>query len=149
MKRILIATDGSDASAAAIEEGLELAQALEAEVTFVYVKSPPASFIGEPYYRNAVHREVELAGEAIAHAMERAEAYGVDAMSEVFEGDPAEHILRLGMSLDADLIVLGSRGLGAFKGALLGSVSRAVVRGADRPVLVAPTGSRTPAPLVR
>lgn len=144
MKRILIATDGSEASAAAIEEGLELAEALEAAVTFVYVKAPPPSMLGEPYYQHAISHETIAAHEAVDIAMARAEANGIEADYDILEGEPVEKILRVAMSRDVDMIVLGSRGLGAFKGALLGSVSRGVVREADRPVLIARAESRAP-----
>jgi len=62
---------------------------------------------------------------------------GVEAETEVLEGDPAGRILELARLRDVDLIVVGSRGLGPVAGALLGSVSREVVQRADRPVLVA------------
>jgi nucleotide-binding universal stress UspA family protein len=52
-------------------------------------------------------------------------------------GDPREALLEVARSENADLIVVGSRGLGAVAGALLGSVSSKVVHHADRPVLVA------------
>jgi len=69
---------------------------------------------------------------------------GVDAETEVLEGDPAGRILELARLRDVDLIVVGSRGLGPIAGALVGSVSREVVHRADRPVLVAaPRHART------
>jgi nucleotide-binding universal stress UspA family protein len=137
MNRILIATDGSEASGGAVEEGLALARDVEAAVTFVYVRSRPSSVLGEPFYQHALSHESAAAHAAIEAAMAQADEYGVEADYEIFEGDPVEKILRVAMSRDVDMIVLGSRGLGAFKGTLLGSVSRAIAREADRPVLIA------------
>ena len=47
------------------------------------------------------------------------------------DGDPASTILRVAKGLDADMIVLGSRGLGDAKGLLLGSVSHKVAHFAE------------------
>jgi len=60
----------------------------------------------------------------------------VEAEGEIMEGDAAEEIVELARARDADLIVVGSRALGSLAATLLGSVSHAVVHGADRPVLV-------------
>ena len=54
-------------------------------------------------------------------------------------GDIAAAILRAAADVDADLVVLGTRGLGAVKSLMLGSVSHAVLHHADRPVLVVPS----------
>ncbi len=54
----------------------------------------------------------------------------------MLSGDPVDEIVAHAVSLDADLIVLGSRGRGAFASALLGSTSRGVIAEARRPVLV-------------
>jgi nucleotide-binding universal stress UspA family protein len=61
---------------------------------------------------------------------------GVDCESKVVEGQPAEVLLRA--SEDADLLVVGSRGLGGFKSLLVGSVSRQVVHEATCPVVIVP-----------
>lgn len=61
---------------------------------------------------------------------------GVDVqLSAVGEEHPAAALVRL--SRDADLLVVGSRGLGGFAGVLLGSISQHCVRHATCPVLVA------------
>jgi nucleotide-binding universal stress UspA family protein len=142
MKRILIATDGSKASDAALEEGTELARHLGAAVLFVYVTPYPPALLDQPYYQRKLTRETADAREAIEHATAVAGDHGVQADWEIFEGDPAAEILHAAREWEVDLIVIGSRGLGAVVGTLLGSVSRAVVHGADRPVLVAPSGAR-------
>jgi nucleotide-binding universal stress UspA family protein len=55
------------------------------------------------------------------------------------DGDIAETILAVATELDADVIVLGTRGLGSVKSLMLGSVSHAVLHHADRAVLVVPS----------
>ena len=52
--RILIATDGSPGSLVAAEEGVRLAKALGANVTFVAVAHAPLPVLGEPYYQRAL-----------------------------------------------------------------------------------------------
>jgi nucleotide-binding universal stress UspA family protein len=53
------------------------------------------------------------------------------------DGSPPEAVLDVAEARDADLVGVGSRGLGRVAGTLLGSVSREVIQRADRAVLVA------------
>lgn len=137
MKQILVATDGSENGRYALEEAVELAAAGGAKLTIVYVRHAPLPLLGEPVYQRSLSTDLRHANEAVAIATGVARTAGVEADAEVLEGDPAKRILELARMRDADLIVVGSRGLGAVAGALLGSVSRAVLHHADRPVLVA------------
>jgi nucleotide-binding universal stress UspA family protein len=135
--RILIATDGSPGSMAAVEEGVRLAKALGAGVTFVAVAHAPLPLLGDPYYQQALIENLAVMRTALATAIPYAEERHVQSETELLEGTPAKAILELARSRDVDLIVVGSRGLGAVKGALLSSVSSEIVHHADRPVLVA------------
>jgi nucleotide-binding universal stress UspA family protein len=65
---------------------------------------------------------------------------GVDRESKVVEGQPAEVLL--GESEDADLLIVGSRGLGGFKSLLLGSVSQQAANHARCPVAIVPHAAR-------
>jgi len=123
MKRIVIATDGSPDAAVAVAQGLELAAALQGRVTFVYA-------------RTTVADDISRSRAVIADAMGRATIARVDADYEIRDGSPGEAVVTVADSHDADLIVVGSRGLGAVQGVLFGSVSRWLVTHCDRPVLV-------------
>lgn len=72
----------------------------------------------------------------------RATAVGLVAQPRIArrDGATAQSILAVADELDADLVVLGTRGLGAVKSFLLGSVSHDVIQHADRAVLVVPSG---------
>jgi len=137
MKEFLVAIDGSEGSDAAIDEALELAREVGAHVTFAFVRKPPSSLLGHPYYERLLSNELATARETLAAATEKARDAGIDSASEILEGDPVDEILSVADNHGADLIVMGSRGRGAFAGALLGSVSRGVVQHAGIPVLVA------------
>jgi nucleotide-binding universal stress UspA family protein len=136
MKRILIAADGSEGGRRAVDVGVDLARATEAAVTFLYVTHAPRPIVGDPYYQRAVTAELQQARQVVADALEVAAAADVQGDYEILEGSPAETILELARARDVDVIVVGSRGLGPVAGTLLGSVSGAIVHGADRPVLV-------------
>lgn len=137
MKQFLVAIDGSEGSNAAIDEALDLAQEVGAHVTFAFVRKPPSSLLGYPYYERLLSTELGRARAAIDVATSKALQIGVVAQSEILEGDPVDEILSFADNEGTDLIVMGSRGRGALAGALLGSVSSGVAQHASVPVLIA------------
>ncbi|WP_338140663.1 universal stress protein [Candidatus Neomicrothrix sp.] len=66
---------------------------------------------------------------------------GVSVTGSVRRGPPAQVLLEA--AEDADMVVVGSRGLGGFAGLLLGSVARRVTHLAPCPVVVVPSGKTT------
>jgi nucleotide-binding universal stress UspA family protein len=137
MKRILIAYDGSEGSREALEQGAELARTTGAVATLVYVRHTPLPIVGDPFYERALSRELRRGRDVLEEAAAVMADAGVAAETELLEGGVAEQIVDLARLRGADVIVVGSRGHGAIAEAFLGSVSRAIVHGADRPVLVA------------
>jgi nucleotide-binding universal stress UspA family protein len=136
MNTILIATDGSAGAHAAVTAGLEVARETGARVLFLGVRHPPRSAFGEPHWQNSVTHELGRLRPALRAAVAEADELGIDADYDLLEGNPAEEIVRVARARDVDLIVLGCRGLGAVASLLLGSVSKRVIRDADRLVLV-------------
>jgi nucleotide-binding universal stress UspA family protein len=136
VRKILIATDGSPEAREAVLYGLELAAEHDAEVTLLQV-IPPTEWAKLEYGALIRPEEIRLRRRfALAEAEQLAAEHGVPVTSEVVAGIPADEIVTHADSIDADLIVIGSRGRSAVASAVLGSVSRAVLRQARRPVLV-------------
>ncbi len=148
MDTILIAVDGSTGSDGAVEQGLRLAATMGAAVLFVFVRQPPVPILGSPYYQRCVTGELEHAEDALARAHARARDCGVPAERTILEGNAAHEIVELARSRDVDLVVVGSRGLAAVDDGVVGSVSRAVVHAADRPVLVVPQAAAEARPVL-
>ncbi len=137
MKKILVATDGSELGQAAIEAGLELARDEDAELVFVHVISvfdfaPQMDGAEVPPQRIPRVEDDPV----LCDAMGRAERQGLGAKAELLVGYPPKQILRLAHDIDADVIVVGSRGFGPFKSAMVGSTSREILAHADHKVLV-------------
>jgi nucleotide-binding universal stress UspA family protein len=83
----------------------------------------------------------KAARDTAAEGVQRAVAAGLVAQPRIAnrDGDIAGVILGVAAEVNADMIVLGTRGLSGVKSLMLGSVSHAVLHHADRPVLVVPS----------
>ena len=133
--RILIPTDGSECSDAAVAEGVRLAKQLGSRVAFLYVVdlTPFARDVAIDVDR-ILREEGRSADEVLARARAAAESEGVPSETRVTEGLAASEIERA--SLENDLVVIGSHGRGWLARAVLGSTTQAVLNRAKRPVLV-------------
>jgi nucleotide-binding universal stress UspA family protein len=140
MEKILIATDGSPSAHEAVDFGLELAADQGAEPVFVHVAPAmdllPTAGLGFATPAAMHHEPNEHDRAPLDEAAAIAALKGLDSTTELLVGDPVDEIVAYADAIDADLIVIGSRGHGAIAGALLGSVSRGVLDETRRPVLV-------------
>jgi nucleotide-binding universal stress UspA family protein len=139
MKQILVATDGSPAARQAVELGIDLAVEHGGDITFLRVLATDYTATRMGPIRPAARRLGGEADDAALHeARALAEERGIDARVARVAGDPAKAIAAFADELDADLLVLGSRGLGPVTGALAGSVSHALLKRLRRPVVIVP-----------
>jgi nucleotide-binding universal stress UspA family protein len=147
---IVCGVDRSADSDVALAVAARMANRLGARLVLVHVAEP----VVKPYSHAAPFGGLSVAGplaaEELAAAQEEtaarllkevAEAAGVDAERRVAIGLPAERLAEIADEEDAELIVVGSRGRGAFKAAFLGSVSNSLVGIARCPVLIVPPGA--------
>jgi nucleotide-binding universal stress UspA family protein len=148
---IICGVDGSVDSRAALDVAAQFAERLRARLVLAYVVeyahipyAAAASFGGvAPRVDVAAFDALEDAHEEAAEqllARVAAELGLEDAEQRVIMGFPAERLAELADEEDASLIVVGSRGRGAFKAAFLGSVSNSLVGVARCPVLIVPPG---------
>ncbi|HLW58710.1 MAG TPA: universal stress protein [bacterium] len=143
MMRMLVATDGSPHAIKAAELAARFARELRgAEVILVNVGHIPAIAMGGPspdmmVDLGSLEEGLEQAGQAILAQAHEVFA-GVDArVTRVYRrGDPAGEVVKVAKEHQADLIIMGSRGLGQFGGLILGSVSERVLHAASIPVLI-------------
>lgn len=129
LRRVLLATDGSQRSRLAVRVGQRVAEAFGAKMTLAHVIDMNSYGLGRTA---AAKRGKALMVEERMREMPSAKE--MDA--RVLYGPPARQLRKLAKAEKAGLIVLGSRGLGGLKGLALGSVSDALTHKADQSVLV-------------
>jgi nucleotide-binding universal stress UspA family protein len=135
-QKILLAYDGSTHSQRAVRVAQDLALKYGALIRIVYAFHPIPTILGSPTLEDLMQRETAQGNEIAEQAAELLRAAGLDPHIEVLEGPPADAILRVAQVRQADLIVMGSRGLGNAAALFLGSVSYKVLQDATCPVLI-------------
>jgi nucleotide-binding universal stress UspA family protein len=140
MALVVVGVDGSEGGAAALRFAADEAAFRDAKLRVVCAWELPASVYTGTWAGVA---EVEPAfekhaGDIAARALSEAARLqpGIDREWHTARGQPADVLVR--ESQDADLLVVGTRGLGGFKSLLLGSVSQQVAHHASCPVVIVP-----------
>jgi nucleotide-binding universal stress UspA family protein len=134
--RILVAIDGSDPSDHAFETALELASALDAELTALAIEGPLPAYAATIGEVEEVKREKDQFFSALAaRAQAQAEQVGIEVAVELHAGHAAEVISEFAAAGGFDLIVLGHRGH-FLRDHLLGSTADRVAEHAPCPVMI-------------
>lgn len=147
MGRIVVGVDGSEDAGQALAWAVSEARLRGDSVTVLYAwvyPTPVGTF--EAIVPASLNVDFEKeADEVVSRAVESvgAGAAGVEITKEVVQAPPAQALVKA--SADADLVVIGSRGLGGFRGLLLGSVGHQVAQHARCPVVIIPHGERVAA----
>lgn len=142
-RKIVVATDFSAGSLAALRLGRQLSLSTSAEVALIHVVRPPSSALPSalmplgdtwtPPAKAALEQLEELGRSTLASL---ATEYGFGSFEQL-QGDPADVIVDRAEALGADLVITGSRGRTGLRRLLLGSVAEKVIRTSRLSVLVA------------
>jgi nucleotide-binding universal stress UspA family protein len=149
INRILVATDASAASNRALEMAVQIAGQHNAELLIIHVirdmqipfeiKEIPELEFNKFEAFNDAREEImrKIAETVLRAAKEKAQKAGaIKVQTAIGTGDPATSILDFAVRRKMDMIVVGTRGLGKLKGAILGSVSRKVINNAETSCLI-------------
>jgi len=151
-KKILVAFDGSEPSRNALDHAVSIAVMWKAELTILSVVPQVmmpvfpdgglgAAPIAATHMTDYQDRMREIYAKSLREVEDDVkEAYpDLRVSSRLLEGRPSSTIVEEAEKDGADLIVIGSRGLGGITGWILGSTSRRVVESCTKPVLVVKT----------
>jgi nucleotide-binding universal stress UspA family protein len=137
--KILVPVDGSPASLEAVRQALRMVQGgLRASLVLANVQEPATLY--EMLLAHDPEVIEKVSAEAGLHLLEPARALvreaGVEHEIEVAAGDPAHTLIDVLENFGCDMVVMGARGLGTLRSAMLGSVSHEVLHAAPVPVLI-------------
>jgi len=128
-KAIVVGTDGSDRAGVAVREAVALAKLTGAKLHSVHAVHPAAStgFSDVPGAAQAASAGLRDHADRVgAQLLAEAQSQGVSAELHNPEGDPADALIRVAEAVDADLVVVGNRGMAGMKRFVLGSVPNKV-----------------------
>jgi universal stress protein A len=141
IRRILLASDFSKASAKAFDTAVTLAKANRGTLILLHAIAPFTPIMPEQYIGTQTWEQIDLRGrqwakQQLARLAEKARKVGVQVASKVLtEGEPARQIVRVARSKKADLLVIGTHGRTGLTKFFLGSVAARVVATAPCPVV--------------
>jgi nucleotide-binding universal stress UspA family protein len=143
--RIVVGTDGSETAAEAVRQAIDLAKLTDAQLSVVSAFSPvpqrrvkgeSLSAPADIQYEIGPREDVNLILDAAAAD---ARKDGIEVQTHPVEGDPAEAILNVAEQTNADLIVVGNKGMTGARRYLLGSVPNNVSHHAPCSVIIVRT----------
>jgi nucleotide-binding universal stress UspA family protein len=137
--KILLPVDGSEASLDAVRHALQMVrEGLQASLVLANVQEPATLY--EMLLAHDPEVIDQVSAKAGLHLLEPARSLlrdaGVAYEIEVAAGDPAHTLIDILENFGCDMVVMGARGRGTLRSALLGSVSHEVLHAAPVPVLI-------------
>ncbi len=142
MKSMIVPVDFSESTEYILEEAVYYAKVTQSRVYLLHVASLDLGFVigdvGFQYLPELEEAGMKEETNELTKYKERLEKEGVDVEIIIKQGTPAEVVLKEAKEKNADLIVMGSHGRGVVMEAILGSVSKDIIKRAKVPVLIVP-----------
>ena len=138
---IVVGTDGSDTAIQAVRQAVDMASAVGAALELVSAYAPRSEQRPRSEDRDvqrATHPREEVEA-SLADAADLARAAGVNVNTHAREGDPADVLLDVAEEQNADLLIVGNKGMVGAKRFLLGSVPNKISHHAPCSVLIVRT----------
>jgi len=143
LSRIVVAFDGSKDAVKAVQLACSLAAKYDSDISVVHVYSPPligfsaASGMPVPDYKELEDSAKETGQNVLSRGVQLVTATGAKARGELLQAPSVvDALVEYAARENADLIVVGTRGMSGFKKLILGSVSSGLVSHSPCPVLV-------------
>lgn len=134
---IVVGYDGSPCGKAALRFAADIASHYSVGLCVAFCVEPPAMRAGGP--AGDQRRQIAALGEEVLGEVDGLIGQtGVAIERQIIEARPADGLLELADERDAPVIVVGTKGHGLFKSAILGSTPHNLLHWAQRPVLVVP-----------
>ncbi|NPB00521.1 MAG: universal stress protein [Crenarchaeota archaeon] len=135
-RAILVAYDGSEIAKRAVSWAIQLAKALDAKLYVLYVVNVPPEVRAFLTAGTILNEALKSGMRILEQVKPELDKEGVRYELVVEIGDPGEKIVEFADKINADLIVMGHRGLSGIKKLLVGSVCDKVIKCSTKPVLV-------------
>lgn len=142
MRSMIVPIDFSASTPYILEEAIYYAKAVHSKIYLLHVASLDLGFvigdIGFQYLPELEEAGMKEEMDELRKYEHQVKEAGIEVKIIIRQGTPAEVILKEAKAKKTDLIIMGSHGRGVFMEAILGSVSKAVIKKAKVPVLIIP-----------
>lgn len=136
---VLLPTDGSEVAAGAVDHAIDAATRHDATVHVLYVVDESVANAAPGLAMGEINEKLEDEGErAIAQLEEGINEAGLDTETAIRVGAPDDEVLKYVDEVGADLVTMGTTGKRIVERERVGSVTDALVRKANVPVLAVP-----------